>query len=193
MRWLQLYIRSRRLPAATAVLVLSTLALWALNTVSRSAIAPFYLGMATALGVSAAAVTLAGADLDLDRTAAIAWLPRRTLHLTSTSAVLALVLLLTRVSDNALGSTETILRGVLGMAGLAALGATLFGAPLGWLLPTAALVTTIALYDPSHPGNTLQQILTWSFQPDGSSPAMITAIVLGVGGTLTYSASGCRR
>jgi hypothetical protein len=56
------------------------------------------------------------------------------------------------------------------MVGLLALGAATLGAGWAWIVP-----------------------LTWMHQPTASTSAIVTALVVGVTGTVTYAVAGPRR
>ena len=73
MRPLLLYMRSRHVPMAVAAAVGTVATLWALDRATDHR-APDLLGLLAVLTATVAAGPgLAGPDVDLDRTAAIAW------------------------------------------------------------------------------------------------------------------------
>src|SRR6266540_4551330 len=90
MRWLTLYQRSRSAPAALAAALGTIAALWWLHhAIDQPQPHPLLALLAAVTGTAAIAPGLAGADHDLDRTAAIAWLPRRAAHVTTGAAIVA--------------------------------------------------------------------------------------------------------
>ncbi|MFD9890470.1 hypothetical protein ACFWY9_14090 [Amycolatopsis sp. NPDC059027] len=193
MRWLTLYLRSRRVPAAGGAILVAVCVFWGLNVVTNSALAQLFGVLAVALCTSAAAASLGSADPDLDRTAAIAWPPRRAAHVVAIGVVSALLVLVTQASDNPLGSTETVLRAAAGLTGLTALGVTLFGAQLGWVLPTTQAIVAMAVFFSSKEKSVSQQVFSWPFQPDGTTAATVTAVVLAVAGLVVHAVFGSKR
>ncbi|GAA4535326.1 hypothetical protein [Amycolatopsis samaneae] len=193
MRWLTLYVRSRRVPTAGAVLLAATLAFWVINVLADPSQRIMFGAFAAVLSASAAAVSLGSDDPDLDRTAAIAWLSRRAAHVLAVGVASGLLLLLTQISDHPLGTVESAIRGVAGMTGLAALGATFFGAQLGWLLPTAQAVVALGAQIGGAKESTLTHVLAWPFQPDGTTAATVTAVVLALAGLLVHAVYGSKR
>lgn len=171
MRFLSLYLRARRVPFALTLAALSVAALGWLGDAT----------LAVAAATMAAGPGLAGADPDLERTAAISWPPRRAAHVIAIAAVLALLAI-------AIPGGQT-LRNAVGMTGLLALGATLLGASRAWILPLTwtALAWAVTIWNPH------QEVLSWMFQPVQSTAATVTAAVLGVTGALAYTRVGARR
>jgi hypothetical protein len=155
MRPLALYLRSRQVPVGLAVAVVAGVLLAVLvdNTAMS---APLAIGFAVAvLGGG-----LGGPDPTLDRTAALAWAPRRLAHVLA----IAIVGAATAAGFVPIGMA---LRDAAGLAGLAAFGAAMLGRQLAWCLPVAwagaAAVVPAA-------GSVLR-VLTWPAQPaDGSPP-----------------------
>src|SRR5262245_22899921 len=89
-RLLVLYLRSRRVPAALAAAVGSAAVLWWFAHATDDPRARATLALvAVVAGSAAAAAGLAGADVDLDRTAALAWPPRRAAHVIAAGAAVA--------------------------------------------------------------------------------------------------------
>jgi hypothetical protein len=191
-RWLALYLRSRSVPVAVAVMVGATLALWVLSRLIDNPGREGTLALLAVLaGSGAFASGLAGADVDLDRTAGIAWPPRRAAHV-----ILAGAAMLGIVAATALTDTATLARNVAGLTGLVALGAVALGATRAWL-PSGAW-TVLGLWftpplgaPPTGPG--YKVALTWMAQPASSGMATITAALLGGVGTLAYALLGPRR
>jgi hypothetical protein len=192
MRWLTLYLRSRAVPVALAATVGSTLALWGLDRwIDAPQVRDPLALLAVLAGAAAFAPGLAGADVLLDRTAAIAWPPRRAAHV-----LLAGALVLGAVAATALTPTGTLARNVTGLTGLVALGAATLGAtrawlpPAGWTLLSLWFTPPIGL-PPTEP--TWKVALTWMVQPPPTTLATVTAVTLGATGTLAYAFLGPRR
>ncbi len=152
---------------------------------------PQLAAFGAAIGVAAVAAGLGGHDLALDRTAGFGWPPRRAAHLLLGGAVVAALLLAVgRVADP-IAPDAFVLRDVLGLGGLVALGAVLFGPRAAWALPVGW--TGLTLVVPPGDDHWLSRLLTWPVQPTGTTSATITAVVLGCTGLLAYSWFGCRR
>lgn len=192
MRWTALYLKSRRTPSALAAVLVSCVAVWLLakwfpDPVVGARLPP----LALAVGAAVAAGSLAGADPALDRTAAIDWRPRRLAHVLAIAVVVVFAFQgIQAVGGDRLLPIAVALRDGAGLTGLAALGVAVVGAPLAWLFPvvwcSAAMMTP-----PS--ANPAVLVITWPLQPSGTSVATITAIVLGLGGSLCYAVFGPRR
>jgi hypothetical protein len=200
MRWIILYARSRQLPAATAVLVLSTAVLCALGRYVESPGLRLALAtLAVLAGATAVGPGLAGADAALDRTAAIAWPPRRAAHLiagiVATAAAVAAGAATTLASHTAESGggphIETIARAAVGLGGLVGLCAAVLGTGRAWLVPVAWTVLVV-LNGPAT-GSWRVEALTWLVQPVGSTAATATAVALGVAGTIGYAIFGAPR
>lgn len=190
MRLLMLYLRSRSVPVAVAVMAGGTLALWMLDRSIDGARVRDVLALLSVLaGVVTFAPGLAGADVDLDRTAAIAWPPWRAALVVMAGATAA-------VAASALATTELLVRDVTGLTGLVALGAVGLGAAHAWL--PASAWTMVGLWftepigvAPTEPG--YEVVLTWMAQPADSGLATVTSALLGGVGTLAYVLLGPRR
>jgi hypothetical protein len=173
MRLLTLYLRARGVPAAFGVMLVATLGFWAIGHHD-----PRLPALTIGLGVSVAAGGLGGQDTDLDRTAAIAWAPRRALHLAGIVAVMSGLVFATDLSVG-----EVIVRDCVGLTGLAALGAALLGRQLAWCPPVTWTLCSITSLVPD-------EIVAWLVQPPGTTAATLTAAVLGIAGTACYTVSG---
>jgi hypothetical protein len=197
-RWLALYLRSRSAPAALAAALGSVAALWWLHqALDDPEPRPLLALLAAVAGTAAIAPGLAGADRDLDRTAAIAWPPRRAAHLAVGAAVVVGLLAATALTGDPLAPAGPIVRDVAGLGGLVALGAAILGAarapllPVAWTLLVLRFSPALGGTPPSRPG--YKQALTWMIQPDGTTAATAAAVLLGVGGALAYAVLGPRR
>jgi hypothetical protein len=198
MRWLTLYLRSRSAPAALVAALGATAALWWLHhAIDDPQPRPLLALLAALAGTAAIAPGLAGADHDLDRTAAIAWPPRRAAHLTTGAAIVAGLLAATALTGDPFAHAAPIARDVLGLGGLVALGAAILGAarapllPVTWTLLVLRFSPALGGTPPTQPG--WKQALTWMIQPAGTTSATVAAVLLGVAGVLAYAVFGPRR
>lgn len=191
MRLLLLYLRSRQVPAALAAAVGGVAVLWWLSQATDDPTLHATLGLlAVAAGTAAADTGLAGADIDLDRSAAIAWPPRRAAHVIAVGGAIIGIVAATALTGDQLAPARQIVRDAVGMSGLVALGAATLGASRAWVVPLTWTLLVL-LWVPAA-GATYQQVLTWMLQPAASAPAAITASVLGVTGVLAYAILGPR-
>ncbi|MGW7514282.1 hypothetical protein ACWGJ2_01645 [Streptomyces sp. NPDC054796] len=204
MRWLVLYARSRQVPASAAAIVLVALAVWAFGghgadgadgADGGGATGPADLRLVALVltaGVTIASVGFGGQDVALDRTAAIRWVPRRAAHVLLAGAVVGALLLTVRAVGPVLAPVAFVVRDSAGLAGLAALGATVCGAPYAWTLPTGWLAFT--LFAPQQTGVPGPgQVAGWLLLPPGTAVATWTALTLLVGGTALYAVAGPAR
>lgn len=182
-----LYARSRGLPAAAAVVVVGVALLGWLAQPGGS---PRLAAFAVAIAVAAVAVGLGGHDLHLDRTAAFGWPPRRAAHLLLAGAAVTGLLLAVGLVADPLADRDLVLRDVVGLGGVAALGAVLLGSRAAWALPVAwtGLTLVVPAGEEWH-----EQLLSWPVQPPGTTAATVAALVSGGVGLLAYTALGCRR
>lgn len=182
MRWLLLYVRSRQLAvgAGTAIVCVAGLGVLASDGLE------LVMAVFAAAAVTAVTATgLAGPDPALERTAAVDWRLRRVAHVVAIG-VLAVVL---GVTLGPSVTTELVVRNAIGLAGLAALGATVLGAGLAWCLPLTWTVVAVSALVGSNPVVAPQ--VTWLVQPPGTT-AMVAAVVTGVAGLLAYTVRGPR-
>ena len=197
MRLAVLYLRSRSAAAALAVAVGTAAGLWWIAQAVDDPDLRRMLALFAALaGTAAMAPGLAGADVDLERTAGLAWLPRRGAHVILAGAlVLGLLVSLAQAGDQ-LARGAVIARDVAGLTGLVALGAATIGATRAWLPP--AVWTLVSLWymppfaTPPH-AHRYQVMLTWMVQPTDARPATVAAVVLATAGTLAYALRGPAR
>ena len=197
MRALVLYLRSRAVPATAAAMIACTAALWALG---RAIDDPQGRAL-TALLAALAATTaighgLAGPDHDLDKTAAIAWPPRRATHIIVAGAAVLAALAATALAGEQMTHAGQLARNVAGLTGLVALGAVALGAAQAPLLPV--VWTVLVLWwappigePPTRP--TYKVMLTWMVQPPNARGATVAAVILATAGVVTYAALGSRR
>ncbi|QFZ23301.1 hypothetical protein [Saccharothrix syringae] len=186
-RWLVLHARARRVPAATATAVVAT---GLVGLLAQPGGDPRLTSFAAAVGVAAVAVGFGGHDPELERTAAFGWPPRRAAHLLLGAALVAGLLLAVGLVADPVAPGAFVLRDVVGLAGLAALGACLFGSRAAWAPPVAWTGVTFVV--PAGE-DWADHLLGWPVQPAGTTAATAAAVVLGCAGLLAYSAFGCRR
>lgn len=185
MRWLTLYLRSRRVPMAVAVAGGGTLLVWALWSVSsdqRAVDVPLVILTVLVL-VAAMTATLSGPDDALERTAAVRWWPRRAAHLLAVLALILALLLVTVRTDARFGPVELVIRDAAGLLGLTALGAATAGAARAWFLPLGWTLPAVMF---TAPGSAAGQVATWQAQAPGTGWATATASLLAVAGLIAY-------
>ncbi|MEV8533918.1 hypothetical protein [Streptomyces sp. NPDC051211] len=191
MRWLTLYARSRQVPASLAMVVISTMAVWALARDGGAGPGdPRLPALVLAAGAMAVSIGLGGQDLALDRTAAVRWVPRRAAHVLLGGAFVGAVLLTVQAMGENMATTAFVVRDSAGVIGLVAVGATVCGAQYAWTLPIAWL--SFSFFAP--PATSVpMQVATWMLLPPGSAAGTWTAVVLAVAGTAAYAFAGPRR
>jgi hypothetical protein len=184
MRWLVLYVRSRRAASSTGIALGCAAALGGLAALSDAEATKLVLMLfAVTVMVSVAATSLAGPDPALERTAALDWRLRRTVHTVAVGVVTA-----GAVASLGVVTADVVVRNAAGLTGLAALGATVLGGGLAWCVPVgwtvAGVTALLATSDPPAP------VLTWLVQPADSGAATVAACVLGVAGLAAYALAG---
>ncbi|GIF08372.1 hypothetical protein [Actinoplanes siamensis] len=192
MRWLILYLRSRHAPMALAVAGACAALMWSLwlvTSTTRQVGAPMVV-LTVLLTVSALTTTLVSPDGALDRTAALAWAPRRAAHVLAAFLFVAGLLAVTLVTPARFSPALLVARDTAGLLGLTALGATVISPARSWFLPLGW--TLAAIVFPGS-GNRLAEALTWQGQDPGNSPAMVTALLLAASGLLAYTLAGPAR
>jgi hypothetical protein len=194
MRFLWLYLRSRRVPLALALAAGATASVWGLWLAqSDSRTINVKLAAATLMLVVASfGATLSGADDALDHTAARSWRVLRAGHVMLSGGVIAGLMLLTATTDARFEPAAVVLRNTAGMLGLTAIFAALAGAAYSWIAPLAwTLVTLLPQVVPSQERG--MQIAGWLIQPAGTTTATTCAAVLAATGLLAYTLRGCPR
>ena len=138
---------------------------------------------------------VAGADLDLERTAAIAWPVRRAAHIVTANATVVAILSATALTGDAL--THAV-RSPATSSGWAD---SWRSARPRWVPPAPGCSRSPGscwsrgsphLLEP-HPPAPPKQMLTWLMQPPETISATVTAVILGAAGTLAYAILGPRR
>jgi hypothetical protein len=191
MRPLVLYLRSRNVPLAVAAAVGGVAALWSIDRATDHRVAGVLALLAVVAATLAAGPGLAGADIDLDRTAAIPWPPRRAAHVVAAGAAVIGMVTATWLTGDQLAPAAQVTRDSIGMTGLIALGAATLGASHAWIPPLSwTLLSWTAVSLPWPLPATHRQVLTWMLQPADATAAMVTALVLGAAGVLAYAALG---
>lgn len=178
-----LYVRSRRAASNTGIALVSAAALGLLAAWSDSPDIEVVLALfAVTVVVSVAATSLSGPDAGLERTAALDWRLRRTVHVVAVGAVAA-------GAVAALGMpSDVVVRNAIGLTGLAGLGVVVLGGGLAWCVPMAWTVVgvTVLLASRIPPA----PLLTWPVQPADSGAATVAACVLGAAGLVAYALVG---
>lgn len=192
MRFVSLYLRSRRVPTAAVVAVGVVVLTWVTwpyfsdgQTVNARMLSVTVLIAAVALGT-----TLGGADDALDHSASARWPVRRAVHLLLTMVAVVALLLVTTATDVRYEPLGVVVRNTAGLLGLTALGAVLLGAALSWIAPlTWTLVAIMPWMGPSE--QLRMQLGAWLIQPGDSTAATVCALVLAVAGLVAYTVRGC--
>ncbi|MEV4756684.1 hypothetical protein AB0J86_16425 [Micromonospora sp. NPDC049559] len=194
MRWLRLYLRSRRVPLALGLATAATALVWALWLAysDERTVNARLVSLTVMLAVAAFTPTLGGADDALDRTASVNWPVRRAAHLLLTASAITGLLLLSTVTDARFAPLTVVLRDTVGILGLTALGAALLGPARSWIAPlTWTLVTILPFVGPST--KLRWQVAGWLVQPAGSTAATVFAALLAVAGLVAYALRGLPR
>jgi hypothetical protein len=192
MKWLALYLRSRRAPTALAaaggcaVLMWS---LWSIFSTSRDAGVQMVV-LTVLLLVASLTATLGGPDDALEGTAGLVWPSRRIVHLLAAFLIVVLPLLATLATGARFGPGWMVVRDAAGLLGLTALGAATIGTARSWFLPLGWTLAAI-LFPRSD--THLGQVLTWQSQSPASTAAAVTAGVLAGAGVIAYAAMGPAR
>ncbi|MFE9188731.1 hypothetical protein ACFYL6_03875 [Micromonospora sp. NPDC007208] len=192
MRWLQLHLRSRRVPLAMATVTALIALAWALSLAytDSTTISARTASLAIMLAVVAVGTTLDGADDAFDHTMAVNWPLRRGGHLLLAAAAITALLSLSMITDTRYEPFALMLRNTAGLLGLTALGATLLGAALAWIAPlTWTLIAVLPMMGPSR--DLKMQVAGWPIQPAGTTAATACAAILAVTGLLAYALRGC--
>lgn len=191
-RWLTLYLRSRRVPMALAGAGSSVVVIWSLWSVfsdSRT-VGPETVIMTILLLVAALTATLGGPDDALELTAALRWPSRRVAHLLGAFLVVVVLLAGTLATGARFGPAGMVVRDAAGLLGLTALGAATIGTARSWFLPLGWTLAAV-LFPSGEP--VAAEILTWQAQPPSSHAAAVTAGLLTLGGLIAYAVAGPRR
>ncbi|WP_323184539.1 hypothetical protein [Streptomyces sp. NBC_00199] len=184
-----LYAHSRQVPASLATVLISAVTVWALTRDGSTAPDGSHLpAVVLTAGAMALSTGLGGQDLDLDRSAAIRWAPRRAAHVLIGGAIVGTVLLTVQALGQDLATTAFVARDCAGLAGLAALGASVAGGRYAWAFPFIWLA--FAFLAPPPATTVPVQVATWMLLPAGTPAATWTALCLAVVGTALYALAG---
>ncbi|MET0417784.1 MAG: hypothetical protein ABW022_17390 [Actinoplanes sp.] len=192
MRWLTLYLRSRRAPAALIVTgggVALMWTLWSVLSDSRE-VGMQMVVLTVLLLVAALTATLGGPDDDLETTAAIAWPSRRVVHLLAAFVIVVALLLVTLATGARFGPAGLVVRDAAGLLGLTALSAATIGPARAWFLPLGWTLAAV-LFPQSGPA--VGRVLTWQAQPPESAAAAVMAGLFALGGLIAYAVTGPAR
>ncbi|WP_067690992.1 hypothetical protein [Actinoplanes awajinensis] len=192
MRELTLYLRSRRAPMALAVAAGCAVLMWllALGNTQNGVVAPELIVLTVLLMVAGLTTTLTSPDYALDRTAALRWPVRRAGHLLTVLLIVVGLLAVTLVTPARFSPAWMVARDAAGLLGLTALSATLLTPARSWFLPLGW--TLFAVMFPQGEG-ALGRVLTWQSQAPGDTAALVTALVLALGGFAAYTLTGPSR
>ena len=192
MRWLTLYLRSRRAPAAlvaTGVCAAVMWSLWSVFSDSHDAAVQMVI-LTVLLLIAALTATLGGPDDALEGTAGLRWPSRRVAHLLVAFLVVVVLPLATLATGARFGPAWLVVRDAAGLLGLTALGSATIGTARAWFLPLGWTLTAI-LFPRSEP--VIGSILTWQAQPPANTAATVTAGLLALGGLIAYAVAGPAR
>ncbi|MFC7530981.1 hypothetical protein [Actinoplanes sp. GCM10030250] len=192
MRWLSLYLRSRRAPMALLLTGGCAVLMWSLWSLSSNArlVGVQMVVLTVLLLVAGLTATLGGPDDALEATAAFSWLPRRAAHLLAAFLIIVVLLLATLLTGARFGPAWLVVRDAAGLLGLTALGAATIGTARAWFLPLGWTLAAI-LFPQSEPA--LARILTWQAQEPASTAANVTAGLFALSGFVAYAVAGPAR
>ncbi|PZG01848.1 hypothetical protein [Micromonospora deserti] len=192
MRWLTLYLRSRRVPMALITAGGCAALMWSLWSVfsDNRTVAVQMVVLTLLLMVAALTATLGGPDDAVEKTAAFSWLPRRIAHLVAAFLIVVVLLLATLATGARFGPAWLVVRDAAGLLGLTALCAATMGTARAWFLPLGW--TLVAIISPL-PEPVAGRILTWQAQAPASTAAAVTAGLLAFGGLIAYAVAGPAR
>jgi hypothetical protein len=192
MRFVSLYLRSRRVPMAAAIAIGAVVLTWVSfpSFSDGQVINARMLSVTVLIAAVALGTTLSGPDDALDHSASARWPVRRAVHLLLTAAAIIALLQASTVTDARFEPLGVVLRNTAGLLGLTALGAVLLGAALSWIAPLTW--TLIAIMPWMGPSDQLRmQLSAWQIQPVDNTAATVCATVLAVAGLTAYTLRGC--
>lgn len=190
-----LHLRARRVGSVALGLLILTIASWwaadwlASRTYFGGAVArPPVAGLAPLMAAVLVSLTLAGADIDLDRTTSRLTARYRTAHtVVAVTTVCTLMALAATDTPQTFGSYGLI-RNSLGLIGMVLLAATVLPAALAWA-PAFTYSFAIYLAAPRTP-QAGSPWWAWSMQPGGLDPSWIVASALLAAGAAAYALRG---
>ncbi len=135
-----------------------------------------------------ASLTLAGADVDLDRSVAVLRPKERVIHALVVSAMITLSLALSALTEPLLWGSLALIRNSIGLMGLVLLSASKLPAPLVW---SPALVYVLSVYTiaPSD-GSAGSKWWAWPLQSGSLDASWMSAALLFATGLMTYGLHG---
>lgn len=192
-RFVLLHLRARNTPLVGAGLIAVALLAWAVahwlvtqefSTGAQerwpvAALAPLLSAVLVSVG-------FAGADEELERTAAVRWRPIRLLQVMLATVAVGAALALTGLWEPRMFGAFELVRNTAAVVGAVALSAAVLGARLAWA-PVAPYVLVIMSVGPRNPGTAWW---TWPVQPWASPLAVWSAATLLILGGAAYSWSG---
>ncbi|MFC7548748.1 hypothetical protein [Plantactinospora sp. GCM10030261] len=192
MRWLTLYLRCRGIPTSAGAALTGVTVLWWLGHATDVPRLKLSIALLAVLVATVAfGPGLAGADPALDRTAGLAWLPRRAAHILAVMATAAVVSAVPALVGEPVAAVEFLVRNAAGVGGLLALGGVAWGAQWAWLLPVGWSLAVLLSGPASSPA--YREVLTWMMQPAGTMSATATAVTIAFVGVVIHAAFGGRR
>lgn len=187
-----LYVRSRGVPVALlAVAAVSLLAaraaVYLVGLPQFDGMARLPVAVAAALGGAIVlAATLHSPTPELEATCPTRWRAWQGAHVVLLT-VMGAALLIPALPFTTYGA-GVLLRGLVGLLGLALLAAPVVGPRLAWTLPCAYAAT---VYLSAGAGDAaLRSVWAFQQQPAGSTAAWLTALILGAVGLLAWTAVG---
>lgn len=132
--------------------------------------------------------TLAGSDIELDRTASRLTSPRRAAHALVAAVTVAAVLGVAATNALATFGSYALIRNSLGLIGLVLLAASLMPAVLAWA-PALTYSVTVYLAAPRAP-HAGSPWWAWPMQSGGPDASWVVALALLVAGLTAYSIQG---
>ena len=110
----------------------------------------------------------------------------RVLHHVAVTVLVSLILGIAASASEAHGTpggepvgAATVVRDLLAFTGAAMIGGAVLGAPLGWVLPSAWAILPLLLHTSTTAEDPVASLVV---QPDGSLPALVTAVVVWLAG-----------
>lgn len=195
LRFVRLHVRARNTPLIGAGLTALALLAWAAAhwLVTRE----FSTGaqerwpvaaLAPLLGAVLVSVGFAGADEELERTAAVRWRPIRLCQVALAAVAVGTALALTGLWEPRTYGAFELARNTAAVIGAVAFSAAVLGARLAWV-PVVPYVLVTMSVGPRDPGTAWW---AWPVQPWASPLAVWSAATLLILGGAAYSWSGAR-
>ena len=197
LRWLTLYLRGRRLPAAALTVVTVAVLAWWTGTwlMDRPFLADEQAripvsALGTLIAAGALSATLAGPDEWLDRSTPAPWRTIRAAHLLLTAGLGAVVVGSAGMSQPQFFGAPAMARGVIGLLAIGALASLWTGARAAWIV-VLAYASIAYLAAPRTPGG-FASVWAWPMQPTSVNTSFITAGALMAIAAAVHSLAGSR-